>query len=285
DYTNGTWGSDPEIMYVNHTAESGWSNATVVSDGYDGEWGWNDGISWFPAITADNSGNIHVVWTDWTEGKWGSDFEIMYVNYTAESGWSNATVVSDGYNGEWGWNDGASGYPAIAADNSGNIHVVWMDNTDGIWGSDSEIMYIKINKLNGPRSSSLDLLWITIIVLSTTTISGLSVFTLKKVIENHKRKRLNTPHHKKQPIFHSKKPSENDKNDLLLLFDKEEIPKHLSYLKLKELTYLSDDFLEKLKKIKLQDFEKQQFLEEILSFSQETRNKIIDDILEKQNNI
>ncbi|NVM03954.1 MAG: VCBS repeat-containing protein [Candidatus Helarchaeota archaeon] len=136
DYTKGEWGTDSEIMYTNYTA-AGWSNATVISDDYTG---WNNGSSQSPRIITDKNGNIHVVWTDYTVGEWGGGFldsEIMYANYSA-AGWSNATVISDDYTG---WNDERSDSPEIATDNNSNIHVVWWDDTNGEWGTDSEIMY------------------------------------------------------------------------------------------------------------------------------------------------
>ena len=63
------------------------------------------------------------MWRDITEGGWGYDSEIMYVNYTEGNGWSNATIISDGYNGVY-WNDGGSFNPEIAVDNTGRLHVV-----------------------------------------------------------------------------------------------------------------------------------------------------------------
>ncbi|MFX0133096.1 MAG: hypothetical protein ACFFDN_05560 [Candidatus Hodarchaeota archaeon] len=133
DFTDGEWENDVEIMYAKYDA-TGWSNATAISDLY----GWNDGDSRAPRVTVDNDGKVHVVWYDYTEGKWGSDVEIMYVNYTAD-GWSNATAISDIY----GWNDDFSRDPSVAVDSSGNVHVVWRDDTDTEWGSDAEIMYTK----------------------------------------------------------------------------------------------------------------------------------------------
>ncbi len=132
DDTDGEWGTDREIMYTNYTT-SGWSNATCVSDAY----GWNNGDSRYPNVAADDSGNVHVVWTDYTDGEWGTDIEIMYANYTT-SGWSNATCISDLY----GWNNGESYSPSLTVDGIGNVHVVWMDNTNGEWGTDWEIMYV-----------------------------------------------------------------------------------------------------------------------------------------------
>jgi len=106
DGTAGPWGTDYEIMYVNYSSSAGWSNATVISDGFEGTY-WNDGSSYYPSIAVDNSGNVHVVWEDDTAGPWGTDYEIMYVNYSSSAGWSNATVISDGFGGVY-WNDGNS---------------------------------------------------------------------------------------------------------------------------------------------------------------------------------
>ncbi len=133
DDTDGQWGTDIDIMYTNYTA-TGWSNATVISDDFTD---WNTGLSASPDIAIDNNGVIHVGWTDVTPGPWGSDYEIMYTNYTA-TGWSNATVISDLY----GWNDGQSEGCQIAIDNNNYLHVVWNDETDGEWGTDQEIMYV-----------------------------------------------------------------------------------------------------------------------------------------------
>ncbi len=129
------------------TSDLDFTNATVISDGIQ-DIIWNDGISSYPEIALDHYGNIHVVWNDDTDGTWGSDYEIMYCNYSISSGWSIAKVISDGYMGEY-WNDGFSIYPDIAIDSSGNIHVVWIDDTDGIWGSDYEIMYTSYSPSTG----------------------------------------------------------------------------------------------------------------------------------------
>ncbi|MFX1502910.1 MAG: hypothetical protein ACFFDH_18260 [Promethearchaeota archaeon] len=142
DYTDGSWGTDEEIMYVSYTETSGWSNVTVISDGYNGIY-WNDMISRRPDIAVDSLGNIHVVWEDETIGIWTGalfDWEIMHVTYTEASGWLNVTVISDGFEDIY-WNDGYSMAPQIAVDDDDNVHVVWEDETDGLWGTDQEIMY------------------------------------------------------------------------------------------------------------------------------------------------
>ncbi|MHA1379644.1 MAG: hypothetical protein ACTSRG_14830 [Candidatus Helarchaeota archaeon] len=124
----------PKKSNLFNISSSSWSNATVISD--DSTL-WNNGTSYYPNIAVDSEGNIHVVWYDYTPGKWGTDAEIMYANRTA-SGWSNATVISDD---STLWNNGDSFYPSIAVDSEDNIHVAWQDSTPGEWGTDYEIMY------------------------------------------------------------------------------------------------------------------------------------------------
>ena len=59
DYTEGIWGIDIEIMYASYDG-SEWSNATVISDGYNGIF-WNDGISYSPNIAVDSNDSLYVV--------------------------------------------------------------------------------------------------------------------------------------------------------------------------------------------------------------------------------
>ncbi len=136
DTCNGPWGTDRDIFYAKCSAGT-WSNATVISD--NGAW-WNTGISYGSAIAVDTNGTIHVVWSDGTSTPWSNntDTEILYVNYTAATGWSNATVISDSAN----WNTGTSETPQIAVDSQGTIHVVWSDETDGFWGDDVEVWHV-----------------------------------------------------------------------------------------------------------------------------------------------
>ena len=137
DNTDGTWGTDYEIMYTSSSDGITWSNATVISD--DGT-NWNDDSSYNPSIAINSTGNIHVVWYDYTDGDWGTDIEIMYASSIDGITWSKGIVISDLHNGII-WNDGASWEPSIAIDKTDKIHVVWYDYTPGLWGADSEIMY------------------------------------------------------------------------------------------------------------------------------------------------
>ncbi len=79
DYTDGVWGVDIEIMYANFTNLNGWSNITILSDGYNGVY-WNDGISRDPALALCTN-QVQIVWEDGTNGIWGTDYEIMYINF------------------------------------------------------------------------------------------------------------------------------------------------------------------------------------------------------------
>ncbi len=155
DSTVGVWGGGPldyEIMYTKYTEATGWSNVSVISDGFAGIY-WNNRSSSNPDIAVDRDDNIHVVWNDGTNGPWGGigDVEIMYTKYTEATGWSNITIISDGYNSIY-WNDGSSVDPDITIDSLGNIHVVWHDDTVGVWsggGGDTEIMYASYTEATG----------------------------------------------------------------------------------------------------------------------------------------
>jgi len=92
---------------------------------------WNSSQSRYPAVAADSDGNVHVVWQDDTSG----DFEI-YCRKSSDGGssWAASQRLT--------WTPGWSQNPAIAADPSGNLHLVWHDSTPG----NTEIYYKKYIK-------------------------------------------------------------------------------------------------------------------------------------------
>jgi len=117
DSTPGNW----DIFYVNTTdGGASWSTPQNLSS--------NVGDSHGVSVAADSSGKIHMAWHDNTSG----NYEIYY------------RMSSDG-GGSWTirkrltWNAGDSGSPDIAADSSGDVHIVWQDSTPG----NQEIFYRK----------------------------------------------------------------------------------------------------------------------------------------------
>ncbi|MHA1230711.1 MAG: hypothetical protein ACTSPQ_08700 [Candidatus Helarchaeota archaeon] len=163
DLTAGIWrasSSDWEIFYMNYSSGIGWSNATIISDGYSGIY-WNDGESTKPAIAIDKNEVLHIVWEDETDSVlWGTDREIWYTNMTKSGNLNNATLISD--NGNW-WNDGTSQCSDIVVDKNNIVHMVWYDNSNGPWNSgiENEIFYVNYSSTTG--------------FLNATPISGIGI--------------------------------------------------------------------------------------------------------------
>jgi len=99
---------------------SAWITAKRIS--------WIPGWSGAPTIAADFSGSLHVVWPDNSPGN-----SEIYFRKSTDGGatWTYARRIT--------WTPGASYVPVIAADPSGNLHLVWDDNTPGNY----EIYYKK----------------------------------------------------------------------------------------------------------------------------------------------
>jgi hypothetical protein len=140
---------------------------------------YTSGYSWDPAITTDSSSNIHIVWSDITQGYQQIFYKISTnggANWTTKRlTWSlknrkHPEIAVDSSNNihvvredectadyeifyrrstsggvSWQatkritWNSGNSNDPAVANDSSNDIHIVWYDDTPG----NSEIYYKK----------------------------------------------------------------------------------------------------------------------------------------------
>nr|MDO8117871.1 PKD domain-containing protein [Candidatus Sigynarchaeota archaeon] len=120
---------------------SAWTTTDVVSTESSSD-------SMGPTVAADNSGNIHVAWEDYTN-YYGPDCDIFYKTRNMTSGtWSNTEVVSIE-------SDGNSASPAICIDSQGTVHVSWSDVTDYLSaGSDSDIFYKYRNMTSGTWSTT-----------------------------------------------------------------------------------------------------------------------------------
>jgi len=113
------WADDPvgnsEIYYRKSTDGGGtWTASRRLT--------WTSGHSFVPDIGFDPSGNIHVVWSDYTPG----NHEIYYKKSTdGGASWSTSQRLTS--------NAGASISPVIGVDSFGHLHVVWQDDTPGHW--------------------------------------------------------------------------------------------------------------------------------------------------------
>jgi hypothetical protein len=87
---------------------------------YDASWS-----SSSPRISIDNTGNIDVVWTNIVYNPGAPRKTEIYFSRSTDDGlnWSEPVNISNPME--------HSGLPAIAADSSGNINVVWTDHTPG----------------------------------------------------------------------------------------------------------------------------------------------------------
>jgi len=124
---------ESEILYTNRIG-SVWGNVRPISDNASN---YNPFNSQFPSIATDGSNNIHVVWEDYFLGP---DREIFYCKSTPGVGFGVPLGLSGvGVNS---WNNDDSRFPIIAVNpNTDSLHVVWQDDTNGTWGSDTEIFY------------------------------------------------------------------------------------------------------------------------------------------------
>ena len=92
---------------------------------------WTPGASMYSGIAVDSTGQLHVVWYENVSG----NNEIYYSRSTdGGASWSPGQRLT--------WNSGSSTFPAISADTSGNVHMVWYDDTPG----NVEVYYKKFVK-------------------------------------------------------------------------------------------------------------------------------------------
>ncbi len=128
-----------ELLWTNSNIGKtplGWSTTEVVT---------KDSIidSWFPSISVDSTGTVHVIWSEHTNyGGSGLDDDIFYKSKPKGGSWTATEVVST-ESTEDSW------LPSISIDSDDTIHVTWEDWTDleGA-GNDWDIFY-KCKPLDG----------------------------------------------------------------------------------------------------------------------------------------
>ncbi|MBI4295413.1 MAG: hypothetical protein HY669_04520 [Chloroflexi bacterium] len=104
-------GGNSDILYTYKRKGDDWSDSENVSR--------NTGSSTNPRILSDAQGNLHLAWNDDTPGNW----DIYYASRPRGGLWSKAENVSR--------TKGASGFPALALDSKGTLHLAWHDDTPG----------------------------------------------------------------------------------------------------------------------------------------------------------
>jgi len=110
-------GTDAEIYYKRRD-QSGWSPKVRLTS--------LSGVSRYPSVAADASGNVHVSWFDNYDG----NDEIYYCAREGTT-WGPLERLTE--------DPGLSQFPAVAADGRGSVHLVWCDMRDP--ASDYEIYY------------------------------------------------------------------------------------------------------------------------------------------------
>lgn len=107
-------------------------------------------ISFYPSVSRDASGNVHVVWLD--------DRDLNGEIYYTKLSNTGATIIDDL---RITTNTADSAFPSLASDSGGNLHLVWVDGRDG----NAEIYYKKLD--NSGASLSIDIRLTTDPAIST----------------------------------------------------------------------------------------------------------------------
>ena len=98
------------------------------------------GNSLMPFVRADDYGNVHLAWMDFSSG----NLEILYSMWNGAI-WTQPSNVSN--------SDKSSAFPSVAVDAAGDVHLTWMDGMDG----EFDILHSKKtgNKWSSPSRISM----------------------------------------------------------------------------------------------------------------------------------
>ena len=122
-------GTDGDIVYTSLDPETfQWSDIEIVSTE-------STGNSFYPDITVDNEGNLHVAWGDYSDylGT-GTDSDIFYKRWVkALDYWTTTEVIS-----AHTLNTGDSTNANVAVSYNGTVFIVWKDNS-GYFGVGTDL--------------------------------------------------------------------------------------------------------------------------------------------------
>jgi hypothetical protein len=144
-------------VHITWIQNKGGNREIYVRSRINGTWGDRRNVSntstrsYFPRIAVDrNSGNIYVVWQERTGGKWQ-----IYFAYSQDGKWSATSAITK--------NSSESVTPDVYVDQSGEVHIVYSDNSSGgynIWYVSTkelgEVINVLYPPLNVHISTALD---------------------------------------------------------------------------------------------------------------------------------
>ena len=119
------WEGNPDyynIQYRRKTAD-GWKEQEAVTYiNYD---------QYYPSMVVDDSNNVYIVWSG---NGWGQNLDYQNIQYRKRTadGWLEQEAITDKNKGQE--------FPAIAVDNSDNIHIVWRGQG---WGGNPDYYNIQ----------------------------------------------------------------------------------------------------------------------------------------------
>ncbi len=148
---------DQGNVHITWIQNKGGNREIYVRSRINGTWGDRRNVSntltksYLPRIAADrNTGNVYVVWQERTGGKWQ-----IYFAYSQDGKWSETSAITK--------NSSESVTPDLYVDQSGEVHIVYSDNSSGgynIWYVSTkelgEIISVLYPPLNVRINTSLD---------------------------------------------------------------------------------------------------------------------------------
>jgi len=140
-------------VHITWIQNNGGNREIYVRSRINGTWGDRQNVSktstksYLPRIAVDsNSGNVYVVWQERTGGKWQ-----IYFAYSQDGKWSATSAITK--------NSSESVTPDLYVDQSGEVHIVYSDNSSGgynIWYVSTRELGEIINVIYPPTNVNIN---------------------------------------------------------------------------------------------------------------------------------